>query len=465
MHTQYPLNSPQNFFHPCIIDLPGGYRVHGQSKAHLQDALMALKESGIHFPQSPIHTYASSEPPPAPGIPLVPDGEIEPLSTVPDKPLHYHIELYLNKSRRSNVIDSTHSDNCFTLSLLANILNDKPLKRLEPDDIDTFLDALAHLPPRAPSKLGPGMTYRALIEKSKREGMPTIARTTQGKHIKNLRSFVHWAMDSRFITEDPTCMVNIADYTPKQKSKISLTDEDLTKIFDPKFEAKMDTPAKHWIPIIDLYSGMRLNEGAQLYVDDIVQVQGIWCFNISGDRLGQNVKTPSSARYVPIHSKLIELGFLDYVKEVRSQGFDHLFPGQTWGPNGPAGNLSIALNKTHLRDRCGITDKQKSIGCLRHTFSTLASKSGVLTRVITRMMGHSDEKTVLNKHYVDPADVPECKEWIETIVFPALPIRPHVPGRFDKHYLTTHNKAKRGERTKVTDGKRQRMVKCVLPTS
>ena len=133
MYSQHPLNSPQNFFHPCVIDLPGGYRVHGHSKAHLQDALMALKDSGIHFPQAPIHAYASSEPPPIPSIPLVPAGEIEPLSTILDKPLHYHVELYLNKSRRSNVIDSTHSDNCFTLNLLANILNDKPLKQLEPD--------------------------------------------------------------------------------------------------------------------------------------------------------------------------------------------------------------------------------------------------------------------------------------------------------------------------------------------
>lgn len=338
-------------------------------------------------------------------------------------------------------------------------MEDKSPKLIKPVDIEILLDALEHLPLQAKKKLGVGMTYRSLIRQSKREKMGTIAKSTQGKHISNFRAFIHWLMEARVITEDPTCAVNIADYQPKTKTKVSFVVEEVQEITHEKHEAAITTPQNHWVPFIDLYAGLRLNETAQLYVDDIIKVNGILCFKVSGDRAGQSVKTASSVRYVPIHSKLIELGFLDYVEEVRSKGFDHLFPGQTWGKNGPGGNLSISLNKTHLRKRCGITDRRKSIGCLRHTFATWAAQSGLIPRVIKRILGHAEDNSVLQKHYIDPAEVPECKGWIERIEFPEMFAKRYVPGRFDKHFGRVKAKEEREGRRLTANGKTDRKLK------
>ena len=38
-----------------------------------------------------------------------------------------------------------------------------------------------------------------------------------------------------------------------------------------------------WLPIIALYTGMRMEEICQLYVSDVKKVDGVWGFNISED--------------------------------------------------------------------------------------------------------------------------------------------------------------------------------------
>ena len=41
---------------------------------------------------------------------------------------------------------------------------------------------------------------------------------------------------------------------------------------------------------------------------------------------GKSLKTTSSIRKVPDHPTLISLGFIDYVKTIKSKGFDRVFP-------------------------------------------------------------------------------------------------------------------------------------------
>jgi integrase len=72
---------------------------------------------------------------------------------------------------------------------------------------------------------------------------------------------------------------------------------------------------------------MRLNEACQLYLDDIRQDNaGIWFISINDDAEDKSLKTKASEREVPIHSKLIEFGFLNYVNQVRTLGHKRLFP-------------------------------------------------------------------------------------------------------------------------------------------
>ncbi|WP_341743279.1 site-specific integrase [Azonexus hydrophilus] len=111
--------------------------------------------------------------------------------------------------------------------------------------------------------------------------------------------------------------------------KLPFTQQQLQAIFEgPNFQSRTDDdPAKYWVPTILLYTGARLNEICQLLVDDIIEEEGVKCIRINDDEATrQRLKNEASRRFVPIHSKLIELGFLSYVDARRQRGDQKLFP-------------------------------------------------------------------------------------------------------------------------------------------
>src|SRR5690606_17512930 len=81
---------------------------------------------------------------------------------------------------------------------------------------------------------------------------------------------------------------------------------------------------QYWAPRIALLSGARINEICQLRTQDILEIDGVLCFRITGEA-GQ-IKNSASDRAVPIHSKLIELGLKAYVVRQRAAGETRLFP-------------------------------------------------------------------------------------------------------------------------------------------
>lgn len=75
-------------------------------------------------------------------------------------------------------------------------------------------------------------------------------------------------------------------------------------------------PFWFWLPLVAYFTGARTNEIAQLDTIDIREIDGHPCFDFCPDDPkafeAKRVKT-EEARQVPIHPRLIELGFLDYV--------------------------------------------------------------------------------------------------------------------------------------------------------
>ena len=152
------------------------------------------------------------------------------------------------------------------------------------------------------------------------------------------------------------------------------------------FAADPEQHAKYWLPTLGLFTGARVNELCQLNPQvDILQEPetGIWYLWIttesdSDTSIQKSVKTGES-RKVPLHKKLIELGFLGYVSRIKACGAKRLFP--VWSP-APDGKASPAaekwfvrlIKKTGLRDE---TPKAQLVGMhsFRHTFLSYGAAS------------------------------------------------------------------------------------------
>lgn len=151
-------------------------------------------------------------------------------------------------------------------------------------------------------------------------------------------------------------------------------------------------PEKFWVPLIALYSGMRLNEVCQLRTEDIEDDDGVLIFNIRHrPELNQEVKNKQD-RTCPVHPTLLKLGFGRYVEEQRAKGEDRLFSNLTLWRGKWKRKIEGWYNRTFEPKYVSDADT-KSFHSLRHCFCNAFKQDGLLkTRddeyVLKSMVGH-----------------------------------------------------------------------------
>lgn len=80
----------------------------------------------------------------------------------------------------------------------------------------------------------------------------------------------------------------------------------------------------YWVPLIAAYTGARREEICGLETADIDEAEGVPIIRIRPNAR-RGLKNPQSERVVPVHSHLIELGFLGFVQGQRAAGRADLF--------------------------------------------------------------------------------------------------------------------------------------------
>lgn len=157
---------------------------------------------------------------------------------------------------------------------------------------------------------------------------------------------------------------------------------------------------------------MRLGEIVQLLKSDIKQENGIWYFDVTGGE-GKSLKTASSKRRVPIHSVLLQLGFLDLVKTGPSS--DRVFPEIKKGADGYAShNFSKWWGRyaTHV----GVKTERTAFHSLRHNFLDALHAAGSQDYINKVLMGHVDKS--VHGGYGSGAPLSALKEVLDKIAYP-----------------------------------------------
>lgn len=120
--------------------------------------------------------------------------------------------------------------------------------------------------------------------------------------------------------------------TPKYEveSHTPYTEEELKKMFDPKYDFFKENPDVFWAVLIALFTGSRHTAAITLQYDNFPVKEGIQCIDFNKNHPIKKTKTDATVRIIPMHSKLIELGFLDYIhrhkKERKATNKDFIFP-------------------------------------------------------------------------------------------------------------------------------------------
>lgn len=174
---------------------------------------------------------------------------------------------------------------------------------------------------------------RAVLLAGREKLLERLSVRTVNKYMTLLSSVMLWGVKHGYISKNPAEGLQLELKKRADEERKTYDLEDIQRIKQNLPSKNSKEPFKFWIPIIGMYSGMRREEICQLSASDVKKVDGIWCFDINDDT-GKSTKTKSSVRIVPVHSKLIELGLVDYVsakinKEENLWGFSQ-WKG-TWG--------------------------------------------------------------------------------------------------------------------------------------
>jgi integrase len=156
-------------------------------------------------------------------------------------------------------------------------------------------------------------------------------------------------------------------------------------------------PERFFVPIIALFSGMRLNEICQLYVDDILEKDGIHYFDVNDKGINKRVKTRNATRIIPIHPVLIKLGFLNFVEKTKS---GPLWKKLKYDEKNGYGNLFQKWFQRFNRV-CITTDRKKVFHSFRHNFANNLKQKLVDARIINQLMGHQNEDISADRYGKD----------------------------------------------------------------
>jgi integrase len=179
-----------------------------------------------------------------------------------------------------------------------------------------------------------GQTVDSAIKEAreKQETYPPISPKTREEYLGQLKGLLEFSYSSGFIKDNIATHIEMPNTKQAHTiNRLPFTESDLYRIFPPGYGdvftfgdrmARDDYNNRFWFPLLAAFTGARLEEIGQLQTEDIktcpdtniiyamIDNQGA-----TSDGTKKRTKNLNSVRPIPIHSTLIDIGFMDYVTE------------------------------------------------------------------------------------------------------------------------------------------------------
>ena len=302
----------------------------------------------------------------------------------------------------------TKDENIAIFDILLRVVEDIPLSNLDHGTTDSFRSILKKLPRHInKNPVWQGLTIKQIIDTKPTD---TLSNASVNKYMRRISSMFNWAVEREYAGKNYFRKKPIKELKKANEKRDMLTSDDLAAIFHlARFEAEADQPFKYWTPLIALYTGARQNEIASLNGSDVKKIHGIWCFRFITAKQKQYAE-----RIVPIHSRLQELGIIEYAERQAGK----LFPELDYTRDGYGQAVSKWYNR--YRRKCGLDDiRNKDFHSFRHTLSTALYRAGVESMLISEIDGHVNgggkRRTTTEEVYIKPSEVATLRDVIEKL--------------------------------------------------
>lgn len=320
-----------------------------------------------------------------------------------DKRSLFELFKEYEKEQKGSVADRTLEAMKAKCIIVSELLDEMPASQVTRKDVISIRDLLARLPKNKNKyAVFNSLTSLEAIEKNESLEKPyaCISPTTVSEYLEKISSIFIWAMRYNYLTYNPFDSIKVAKSKSKEVDERSpYSKEQLITLFStPIFtQNKMLHSYQYWALLIALYSGARQNEIAQLFVGNIRKIDGVWCFFFEVVNDTQNFKNEASVRITPIHKRLIELGFLEFVSTCKDRLFETGLPN--YGERGYAKELSRWFNesyKTKLGFKAG---EKKDFHSYRHTVIDFYKQhTNLEERFVQAIVGHKNGAITFDRY-------------------------------------------------------------------
>ena len=346
-------------------------------------------------------------------------------------PLSQLIREFIESRPKGKATALTKDAACMTKFL--EIVGDKPMSSLKQQDIREFFHVAQRLPSqRGGPKKPEGITWREWAG----DTVTMSPDTFKNNYVAPVRHFLKWAKSTYHDQGFPVGLTTDAiEYQGTRErgedKQRAFRPEELQRLFlgeeMQSFATDPDHAERYWLPLLGLHTGARINELCQINpAEDWITPDGIHCLHITteteaGEDITKSIKT-GTPRIVPIHPKLIELGFLGYLERTKAIGVGRLFPA--FKPKmGNAGDrarewFASLIVKAGLRDDTPFA-KITGFHAFRHTLITYAANHDdpSMEAAIDQITGHVSHGSTVKRGYISSRSARKAYETIRKVDF------------------------------------------------
>ena len=306
-----------------------------------------------------------------------------------------------------------------------------------------FVDILSKMPPNRNKKFNKLPLDKVLLIVAK-DDLEPMKKATQSSYLATLVNVLEFARLEGYIDRNPAeGLTPMALTVPDEEKRDPYTPEHLQKIFTaPIFtgcvndERSFNKPgpnypkrSRFWLPLISLFTGMRMNEICQLNLTDVKCTDtGTHYFHVFPDTEDQSVKNKSSRRKCPIHPMLIRLGLLDYIDDLSEKNETKVFPDIP--PAKSTGYRSDVFTKRFATFQKGVgipskvgtfpNEQRFSFHSFRHNYRDELRNTGASIEIVELLGGWASGNKAVHQDYGKGYTPDRLFKYVKKIDFPGL---------------------------------------------
>jgi integrase len=325
------------------------------------------------------------------------------------------IERFENDPLRASLSDSSRQKFVIPFAAMRELLgNSFPVRQITREQCANVRDLIAKLPANHKKHAEfRGMSLTQIAQHTTDTKRSRLSRGSVAAYTQRISTLLAYAVECGLTDVNPA--TRLAKKTiGGDKPRVPFNKDELKSMVGRLTEWAGDQKARLWIPLIALFTGMRLGEIVWLDICDIQKIEGDLCIVVR-PKTGRRLKNKNAMRTIPIHPTLIELGFERLLegKSKEARLFEDL-PGDTQRHAVDLFQKRFSYwTKNDLKFRQGVV-----FHSFRHSFRDAMANASFPRDVVQKIGGWSGRG--VEDQYGQGARVSVLAKWMREINYPEI---------------------------------------------